>query len=299
MCYDDARRVQPADVREHDAPTDIRPFHDVDIRPVHADRFDADDDLAGSRDGVRYGLDDQAFWSTEGPQDGSPHRGMEPWFPRTHPVRDIPELYTDDPPRAAPRDHPRAAGDGMTLIDRDALRASHESMVARLEEDPGAGLMRPEVAARLVRDVSVESSFVQYGRPFTFLGDEAADRAGHETGPSPMRYLLSGLAFCMLGWWAKGAATLDVELTSLDVRLRTFLDMRGEYGIGDADVNPQWLVIDVAAAGGADAARVLEVVDWGIAHCPLSVLVAKAIPVHTRVTLDGVVIRDEVPTEAV
>jgi uncharacterized OsmC-like protein len=186
----------------------------------------------------------------------------------------------------------------MALIDRNALRASHEQMVTRLKADPSAGLMRPEVTARIVRDVSVESTFVQYGRPFTFLADEAADRAGHETGPSPMRYLLSGVAFCLLGWWAKGASELDVELESLEARLRTFLNIRGEYGVGDVERHPQWLVVEVTATSGAPAADVLDVVDWGVARCPLSVLVARAIPVHGRVTLNGEVIRDDVPAEA-
>lgn len=185
----------------------------------------------------------------------------------------------------------------MALIDRESLRANHAEVVARLA-DPTAGLMRPEVAARLVRDVSVESNFVQYGRPFTFLGDESLDRAGHETGPSPMRYVLSGIAFCLLGWWAKGSAMLGVELASLEVRLRTFLDLRGEHGVGDAPVHPQWLVLEVAVSSEAPPERVLEVIDWGIAHCPLSVLVRKAIPVHVRVVQDGSVTRDTVPDTA-
>ena len=186
----------------------------------------------------------------------------------------------------------------MALIDRVALRTSNDAAVARLDADAHAGLMRPEVTARLVRDVSVESSFVQYGRPFTFLGDEAADRAGHETGPSPMRYLLSGVAFCLLGWWAKGSALLDVEIRSLEVRLRTFLDMRGEYGVGDAPVHPQWLVVEVTVSSDAAPEMVLEVISWGIARCPLSVLVQRAIPLHQRVVQDGTVIRDTVPPEA-
>jgi uncharacterized OsmC-like protein len=186
----------------------------------------------------------------------------------------------------------------MALIDRDALRANHEQVIARLKADEAAGLMRPEVTARLVHDVSVESSFVQYGKPFTFHGDESADRAGHETGPSPMRYLLSGVAFCLLGWWAKGSAMLDVELASLEVRLRTFLDMRGEHGVADVPAHPQWLVLEVAVSSEASRERVLDVIDWGVARCPLSALVARAIPVHARVVLDGEVIRDEVPAEA-
>lgn len=186
----------------------------------------------------------------------------------------------------------------MTLIDGAKLRANHEDVVGRLRGDPSYGLMRPQVTARLVRDVAVESSFVQYDRSFTFAGDEALDRGGHETGPSPMRYFLSGIAFCIAGWWAKGSALLDVELGSLELKLRTFLDMRGEHGFEDVPPNPQWLVIEAEVSSPADPERVLEVIDWGVRHCPLSVLVSRAIPVHHHVVLNGTVIRDTVPPHA-
>ena len=186
----------------------------------------------------------------------------------------------------------------MALIDRDVLRTNHARVVERLRADPAFGLMRPSVTARLVRDVSVESRFVQYDREFTFLGDEAADRGGHETGPSPMRYFLTGIGFCLLGWWAKGASHLDVEIATLEVTLRTLLDMRGEHGVADVPPNPQYLVLDVSVSSPAAPNRVLEVIDWGARYCPLAVLVGRAIPVHQRVVHDGTVIRDEVPAEA-
>ena len=186
----------------------------------------------------------------------------------------------------------------MALVDRAKLRSNHEHVVARLTSDDAFGLMRPQVTARLVQDVSVESRFVQYDRDFTFLGDEAKDRGGHETGPSPMRYFLTGIGFCLLGWWAKGSAMLDVELTSVEVTLRTFLDMRGEHGIEGVPPHPQYLVLDITVSSDAPPDRVLEVLAWGRHHCPLSNLVGQAIPIHGRVTLDGKVVRDTVPASA-
>ncbi len=186
----------------------------------------------------------------------------------------------------------------MALVDRAVLRTNHEHVVERLRADPAFGLMRPYVSASLVRDVSVQSDFVQYDRPFTFHGDEAADRGGHETGPSPMRYLLSGVAFCLLGWIAKASSLLEVELTACSATLRTFLDMRGEHGVDSADTNPQWLVIETTVESVASAREVLRVIDHGRAHCPLTVLVGKAIPVWEKVVLNGEVIRDTIPPEA-
>ena len=184
----------------------------------------------------------------------------------------------------------------MPFIDRATLRQNHEQTIQHLAEDPAFGLMRPTVTARIDRDVSVVSTFEQYGRPFTFYSDEAASRGGQETGPSPMRYFLSGIAFCLLGWWAKGSAAVDIELTSLDVRIDTLLDMRGEHGFEDVPPNPQWLVLEITTTSEATADQVLAAIDWGDERCPLGVLVRSAIPVHERITHNGHVIRDTVPS---
>jgi uncharacterized OsmC-like protein len=186
----------------------------------------------------------------------------------------------------------------MTRIDEALLRDRHEAVIAKLEADPTFGLMRPYVEASLVEDVSVESRFIQYDREFTFLSDEAAIRGGKETGPSPMRYFLSGIAFCSLGWWAKGAALQGVPLDSLSVTYRTFLDMRGEHGLDETSIAPQWLVAEVTTTGGADPAAVLSVIDWGLTYCPLASLVGRALPLHVKVTHDGAVIRDDIPEHA-
>ena len=183
----------------------------------------------------------------------------------------------------------------MSLVDRDKLRRNYEGLVDKLRGDQSAGFVRPAVSTRLVRDVTVESRFAQYGRDFTFYGDEAADRGGHEQGPSPMRYFLSGIAFCQQGWYAKGSAVVAIELESLELEVRTYMDLRGEHGFEDVPANPQWLVFDVRVASSAPSERVLEVVDWGDSRCPLGVLVRSALPVYERVTHNGRTIRDTLP----
>jgi uncharacterized OsmC-like protein len=183
----------------------------------------------------------------------------------------------------------------MGLVDRDKLRTNYEHVVERIEGGQLEPVQRPYVSTRLIEDVSVESTFEQYDRPFTFYGDEAKWRGGHERGPSPMRYLLSGIAFCLQGWYAKGSAFTDVEIGSLEVDLRTYLDVRGEHGFDDIPKHPQWLIVEVRVESTSPADRVLEMIDWGDERCPLGVLIRRAIPVHQRVLLNGTSIRDSVP----
>jgi uncharacterized OsmC-like protein len=183
----------------------------------------------------------------------------------------------------------------MALVDRDKLRTNYDELVARLAADDTAGIVRPSVTARLIGDVTVESTFTQYDRPFRFVGDEALHRGGREEGPSPMRYFLSGIAFCLMGWYAKGSAVAGCELDALELELRTWMDMRGEHALGDVPPHPQWIVAEARVSSPSTPERVLEMIDWGDARCPLGSLVRRSIPVHGRVIHNGTVVRDEVP----
>ena len=183
----------------------------------------------------------------------------------------------------------------MALVDRDRIRDNYDGLVARLGQDAAAGLVRPSVTARLIRDVTVESTFIQYDREFRFVGDEAVSRGGHEEGPSPMRYFLSGLAFCLEGWYAKGSAAVSCEVDGLELELRTLLDMRGEHLVDDVPPHPTWIVAEARVNSPSPTETVLAMIDWGDARCPLGSLVRQAIPIHGRVLHNGTVVRDDVP----
>ncbi len=185
----------------------------------------------------------------------------------------------------------------MAKVAGPTLKANYESVVARLRADDTAGLMHPRVSARLIEDVSVESTFEQYDRAFAFYGDEAADRGGHERGPSPMRYFLSGIAFCLIGWYAKGSVFTAVHIDALDLDVRTFLDMRGEHGFDEVPVHPQWIALDVRVTSPAATDNVLAMLDWGDARCPLAAFARRAVPVYQRVTHNDTVVRDTTPAD--
>ncbi len=185
----------------------------------------------------------------------------------------------------------------MALVDGQRLRSNYEELAERMRSDTELAARRVGVTARLLRDVTVESTFKQYDREWTLIGDEAAVRGGHERGPTPLRYFLSGIAFCQVGWYAKGSAIVGCDLDEMVLDVRTFMDMRGEHGFGDFPTHPQWLLFDLRVESAAAADSVLQMVDWGNVRCPLSVLVRRAVPVYERITHNGKVIRDTFPAE--
>lgn len=183
----------------------------------------------------------------------------------------------------------------MTRVDIEKLAANVADTTELLRRDPDAGHVRPNVRTRLIADVQAQSDFVQYGKEFSFRCDESDDRAGKGEAPSPLRYFLSGLAFCQQVWYAKGAALVGIEIEELEIDVRTYMDMRGEHLIDGIPPNPQWIVIEARVTSSGTGAQVLRMVDEANARCPVYNLVVKAVPVYERIIHNGDVVRDTIP----
>lgn len=179
------------------------------------------------------------------------------------------------------------------------MRANVEETAALLTADPSAGHVRPLVKTTLVNNVHARSDFVQYDRNFSFECDESDGRAGTGQAPSPLRYLLSSIAFCLQVWFAKGAALADVQIEDLGIDVHTYMDMRGEHKVGEAPPNPQWIIVEASVVSQSSVESVLLMADEANARCPVTNLVAKAVPIYERIRLNNKVIRDNVPTDLV
>lgn len=180
-------------------------------------------------------------------------------------------------------------------VDRELLRENVETTAETLRRDPGAGHVRPRVSTTLIENVHARSDFVQYDKEFSFECDESSGRAGTDAAPSPLRYFLSGLAFCMQVWYAKGAALADCEIQDLRLDVLTYMDMRGEHLVDGIPPHPQWIVIEARVDSPSDPSTVLAMVDEANARCPVYSLVSRAVPIYERIHHADRILRDTVP----
>lgn len=183
----------------------------------------------------------------------------------------------------------------MTRLNLEKLQRNVETTAQRLLADPTFGHVTPRVVSRLIEDVHARSDFVQYDKSFSFECDESEGRAGTGEAPSPLRYFLSGLAFCQQVWYAKGAALVGCEIDDLIIEVHTYMDMRGEHLIGGIEPGPQWIVIESLVESPGTTEEVLAMVNEANARCPVYSLVAKAVPVYERIHHGGRLVRDTVP----
>ena len=184
-------------------------------------------------------------------------------------------------------------------VDNAKLRTNVEETAELLAADASVGHVRPLVKTSLVHNVHARSEFVQYDKPFSFECDESDGRAGDSQAPSPLRYFLSSIAFCLQVWFAKGAALADVEIVDLEIDVHTYMDMRGEHRVGDAPPHPQWIIVQARVTSPSSGEAVLRMAEEANARCPVTTLVAKAIPIYEQISLNGELICDTVPEHLV
>ncbi len=183
----------------------------------------------------------------------------------------------------------------MDLVDRQKLRANLEHLSERLKSEPDFGKVWPSVETSLVSDVLSSSKFVQYEKDFEFRSDEALLRGGGGEAPSPLRYLMSSLAFCQQGFYAKASSITDVVLEASEVRILTYMDMRGEHRVDDTPANPQWMVVEAKFTTESATENVLLMVEEANARCPVGNLLRRAIPIYEQIYRNRTLISDTVP----
>ena len=182
-------------------------------------------------------------------------------------------------------------------VDAQRLRDNVEQTTALLKRDGTAGHVRPRVSTTLIENVHARSDFVQYDKAFSFECDESSGRAGADAAPSPLRYFLSGLAFCMQVWYAKGAALSGCQIDDLEIDVLTYMDMRGEHLIDGVPPHPQWIVIEARVDSPSDPAAVVSMADEANARCPVYSLVSRAVPIYERLHHRDRLLRDTVPED--
>lgn len=183
----------------------------------------------------------------------------------------------------------------MGIIDSELLKENLDGLADRLTGDPTSGFVTPRVSTTLLEDVRAVSRFTQYGKDFEFRCDESEGRGGRGEAPSPLRYLLTSLAFCQQVWYAKGAAIVGCEVAALEINVETFMDMRGEHLVNDIPTHPQWFLVTALVDSPSPPEHVEAMAEEANRRCPVYGLLSRAVPIYNRLIHNGVVLVDATP----
>ncbi|MCL8208778.1 MAG: OsmC family protein [Actinomycetia bacterium] len=111
-------------------------------------------------------------------------------------------------------------------------------MMAASSASPDAPRIR---TIRLTSRSAEDLRTVARVRDFTVIGDEPRALGGQDSGPTPMEWVLAGLASCMTVTARLVARELGLELGPVSFSLEGDLDVRGLFG--QADVRPDFQTV--------------------------------------------------------
>jgi uncharacterized OsmC-like protein len=157
---------------------------------------------------------------------------------------------------------------------RDYIRRKREAMARSAAERPRAEQWRETVEARVVADDDTGARKLHI-RGWEYIGDSGPAFGGQGLGPSSPELLCGVIGTCLAHTYEIGAATLDIPLDRIEIRVTALNNDAGLLGIASDDPDLPWEITAFVTveAEGVDPAKVSRLHAWVGERCPLTRLI--------------------------
>jgi uncharacterized OsmC-like protein len=119
---------------------------------------------------------------------------------------------------------------------------------------------------------------------FRYTADHPAVLVGEDRGPTPIEFLLHGLASCLTAGIANVAAARGVTLTSVESKIEGDIDLQGILGLSNSVRNGyQRLRINFDIKGDAPAEKLREIVEQSRARSAAFDVLSNGVPIEITV----------------
>ena len=119
---------------------------------------------------------------------------------------------------------------------------------------------------------------------FTYGADHPAVLVGEDRGPTPIEFLLHGLAACITAGIGNIAAARGITLTSVESRIEGDIDLQGILGLSDTARNGyERIRISFDISGDAPAEKLRQIVEQSRARSAVFDVLTNGVPVELSV----------------
>jgi uncharacterized OsmC-like protein len=119
---------------------------------------------------------------------------------------------------------------------------------------------------------------------FTFGADHPAVLVGEDRGPTPIEFLLHGLASCITAGIANIAAIRGVALSSVESTIEGDIDLNGIFGLSDARNGYQRIRARFTIDGDAPPERLRAIVEQAQARSAVLDVLTNGVPVDVTIS---------------
>lgn len=164
------------------------------------------------------------------------------------------------------------------MTGREQIAAAVGAASAYLSEHPDEARYRDSAAVARVTSGLAVSVTGPGGESVTT--DMPKGIGGGSTVPSPGWYFRAAAASCVASLIAIRAAALGLDAVSIEVTVDSESDDRGILGLDDAIPAGALSLKVVARVSGVDDPARRDLVDWAVAHCPVTDSIGRAVPIE-------------------
>jgi uncharacterized OsmC-like protein len=177
---------------------------------------------------------------------------------------------------------------------RNGISAAGLSELAHeIRDNPRQGIASYGVTVRWLSGTRAQASTLpmtigahRVNRDFGWLIDEPRQLGGSNHAPNPQEYLLSGLGACLMVGFAVGATVLGVQLSMLEVEVRSALDLAGFLAArADAPVAMSRIDYTIRVEGDGTPEQYERLRRQAEAHSPNAMSLAGGVPLAGRIEL--------------
>ncbi len=170
-------------------------------------------------------------------------------------------------------------------MSQETVKAALMQSIAGIQGNPSAAKVVFRADTQLEEDVRCSAKVRDFA---PIIVDEPPDLGGADAAANPVELLLVALGACQEIMYSAYASVMGVQLNSVKVNLRGYLDLRGLFGL-DAAVPPgyQKIIFETTVDSPADIETLKKLVETVESHCPVLDTLVRAIEVSGQVTLNG------------
>lgn len=122
-------------------------------------------------------------------------------------------------------------------------------------------------------------------RGFIVPIDEPRELGGNDTAPNPVELLLAALGGCQEIVYRAFAAVLGIEINSIEVHAKGYIDLQGFLGLADVPAGFTNISFTTRIVSPASPESISQLAALVEKHCPVQDTLARSIPLSGKVEL--------------